>query len=61
MFLDSTKVTDARLKELAGLKTLQTLDLADTEVTDAGLKEIADSPPRLYEGDRHGNEGACRA
>ena len=36
-----TEVTDAGLKELAGLKSLQTLDLYHTEVTDAGLKELA--------------------
>ena len=35
----STRVTDAGVKELAGLKSLQTLDLRDTQVTDAGLKE----------------------
>ena len=34
-------MTDAGLKELAGLKSLQTLDLGDTQVTDAGLKELA--------------------
>src|SRR5207245_2591285 len=39
--LDSTKVTDAGLKELAGLKSLQSLDLMFTMVTDAGLKELA--------------------
>ena len=40
--LHSTKVTDAGLKELAGLKSLQVLNLAGTQVTDAGLKELAD-------------------
>ena len=35
------KVTDAGLKELAGLKNLTTLGLGDTEVTDAGLTELA--------------------
>jgi Ricin-type beta-trefoil lectin domain-like/Leucine Rich repeat len=34
-------VTDAGLKELAGLKGLQQLYLGGTEVTDAGLKELA--------------------
>ena len=34
-------MTDAGLKELAGLKSLQTLDLNGTQVTDAGLKELA--------------------
>src|SRR5262249_10914831 len=34
-------VTDALLKHLAGLKTLQTLDLSFTKVTDAGLKHLA--------------------
>ncbi len=34
-------MTDAGLKELAGLKSLQTLDLRNTQVTDAGLKELA--------------------
>ena len=35
------QVTDAGLKELAGLKSLQSLDLWGTQVTDAGLKELA--------------------
>jgi internalin A len=39
--LNLTKVTDAGLKELAGLKSLQALYLAETQVTDAGLKELA--------------------
>src|SRR5438093_1271331 len=34
-------VTDARLKELTGLKNLQTLNLYGTLVTDAGLTELA--------------------
>ena len=34
-------MTDAGLKELAGLKNLQSLDLLYTKVTDAGLKELA--------------------
>src|SRR5262245_19804189 len=39
--LFDTQLTDAGLKELAGLKTLHTLDLGVTKVTDAGLKELA--------------------
>ena len=39
--LGGTKVTDAGLKELAGLTQLQTLGLWSTQVTDAGLKELA--------------------
>ncbi len=39
--LCTTKVTDAGLKELAGLQSLQALDLGYTQVTDAGLKELA--------------------
>lgn len=35
------KVTDAGLKELAGMKYLASLKLAGTEITDAGLKELA--------------------
>jgi len=38
---DKQQVTGASLKELAGLKTLQGLDLARTKVTDAALKELA--------------------
>ena len=34
-------VTDAGLKELAGLKDLQSLNLHHTQVTDAGMKELA--------------------
>jgi hypothetical protein len=39
--LSSSKVTDAGLTELAGLKSLKRLNLGDTKVTDAGLKELA--------------------
>ena len=39
--VEFTKVTDAGLKEVAGLKRLLTLNLANTQVTDAGLKELA--------------------
>jgi hypothetical protein len=39
--LSSTRLTDAGLKELAGLKSLQTLNLYATQVTDGGLKELA--------------------
>ncbi len=39
--LHATKVTDAGLRELAGLKRLRSLDLDDTQVTDKGLKELA--------------------
>jgi hypothetical protein len=35
------RMTDARLKELRGMKDLAALDLAETEVTDQGLKELA--------------------
>jgi len=39
--LGYTQVTDAGLKELAGLKSLQSLYLHGTKVTGAGLKELA--------------------
>ncbi len=39
--LNLTKVTDAGLKELAGLKSLRALYLAGTQVREAGLKEVA--------------------
>ena len=38
---DNEEITDAGLKELAGLKNLQRLDLSGTKITDAGLKELA--------------------
>ncbi len=41
LYLHSAIITDADLKELAGLKNLQGLDLGVTKVTDAGLKELA--------------------
>ena len=41
LYLNHDQVTDAGLKELAGLKSLQTLNLGATKVTDAGLKELA--------------------
>jgi Leucine-rich repeat (LRR) protein len=39
--LQGTQVTNAGLKELAGLKSLQTLNLSNTKVTDVGLKDLA--------------------
>src|SRR5262245_43689286 len=39
--LAGTKVTDAGLKELKDLPSVQTLNLSDTQVTAAGLKELA--------------------
>jgi hypothetical protein len=33
-------VTDAGLKELAGMKSLRTLDLGSTHVTGTGLREL---------------------
>ena len=38
--LNGTQVTDAGLKELAGLTQMQNLGLSRTQVTDAGLKEL---------------------
>ena len=38
--LDHTRVTDAGMKDLAGLTELEELSLSDTVVTDAGLKEL---------------------
>ena len=40
--LANARVTDAGVKELAGVKTLQSLNLWNTQVTDMGLKELAD-------------------
>src|SRR5690242_7446400 len=40
VILMDLNVTDAGLKELAGLKQLQWLILSGTKVTDAGLKEL---------------------
>ena len=65
--LNSTKVTDAGLKELAGLKSLQALYLNNTQVTDAGLKELAgleelaNAGRSQHESDGRGAEGAGRA
>src|SRR5260370_4123467 len=41
LILSNTTVTDAGLKELAELKSLQALELGGTEVTDAALKELS--------------------
>lgn len=41
LYLGSSKVTDAGLKELDGLKNLTVLSLGETKVTDVGLKELA--------------------
>ena len=40
--LGHTRVMDAGLKELSGLKSLQALNLYRTLITDAGLKELAE-------------------
>src|SRR5438093_6762019 len=39
--LSFTDLTDAGLKELAGLKSLEMLGIGSTQVTDTGLKELA--------------------
>jgi hypothetical protein len=41
LHLAGPQVSDARLKELAGLTQLQSLNLLETQVNDAGLKELA--------------------
>ena len=40
-----TKITDAGLKHLEGLKQLQELHLEDTQVTDAGIAELQKALP----------------
>jgi internalin A len=45
--LASTKVTDAGLKELAGLKSLQSLVLVGTKVTPTGVAELRKALPKL--------------
>jgi len=45
LFLRFSGVTDAGLKELAGLKQLTTLNLLGTQVTDAGRKELQKALP----------------
>ena len=61
------EVTDAGLKELAGLKSLQSLHLGNTKVTDAGLKELAGLKSLQSldlvgtQGDGRGAEGTGRA
>jgi hypothetical protein len=39
--LSYIQITDAGLKELAGLKQLQAMSVGATKITDAGLKELA--------------------
>jgi hypothetical protein len=43
--LDHTKVTDAGLPELAGLKRLTTLHLANTRVTERGVQSLQKALP----------------
>jgi hypothetical protein len=38
--LDSLKISDEGLDSLAGMKSLQTLNLANTPITDAGLAKL---------------------
>jgi hypothetical protein len=40
LYLDGTKITDAGLRHLIGLKELHTLSLAHTAISDMGLKEL---------------------
>ena len=47
LVLRGKEVTDAGLVELAGLKSLQTLDLQQTRVTDAGAAELQEALPAL--------------
>ena len=46
--LSFMRVTDAGLKELAGLKSLQVLDLSFTRVTDAGVAELQKALPNCH-------------
>lgn len=39
--LQGTSISDAGVKEIVGLKQLQSLNLGNTKVTDAGLKDLA--------------------
>jgi len=45
--LGGVNVTDAGLKELARLKTLRLLYIANTPVTDAGVQELQNALPGL--------------
>jgi hypothetical protein len=38
--------TDAGLKELAGLQSLQTLELGGTKVTETGVKQLKKALPK---------------
>src|SRR6516162_4962276 len=40
--LSNKQVTDADLKELAGLKQLETLNLTSTQISDSGLKDLTE-------------------
>ena len=44
--LGLTKVTDAGLKHLKGLKSLRSLNLQGTKVTDAGVKKLQQALPQ---------------
>ena len=41
LLLRDTNITDAGLKELSGLTSLQVLGLGNSQVTDAGVAELA--------------------
>ena len=45
--LSYTNITDAGLKEIAKLKQLTTLDLANSHITDAGIRAIPENCPKL--------------
>ena len=64
LYLSSSEMTDAGLKEVKGLKQLTTLTIRCERVTDAGLKELKglkhltslelESCPQVTEGGREG-------
>lgn len=46
--LANTRVTDAGLRHLEKVPSLETLDLTGTQVTDAGLRQLARLPGLRY-------------
>ena len=47
LVLKQSRVTDAGLRELAGLKAVEFLNLAETKVTDRGVESLRKELPRL--------------
>ena len=45
--MSNTRITDAGLENLKGMRDLRTLFLSGTKITDAGIEELKRANPRV--------------